>query len=163
MSSTIFSIFVKEQGKQFRTYRFKMKKGIIILLWIVLMPVNSCRTGDSTDTGIFVADADYIQIVLFHLEQRCESCNAVEQETQSLLEEEYGEEILSGKLKFISLNFQTENGKKAAGLLRASGQTLFVVKGDSIEDLTSPAFMYASTHPEYYQEALSLALNKFLE
>jgi hypothetical protein len=140
-----------------------MKKGIIILLWIVLMPVNSCRTGDQNDAEIFMVDADYIQIVLFHLEQRCESCNAVEKETMWLLEEEYGEEILSGEIRFVPLNFQTENGKKAAGLLRASGQTLFVVKGDSIEDLTSPAFMYASTHPEYYHKALSLALDKYLE
>jgi len=140
-----------------------MKKGIIILLWIVLMPANSCRTGDPNDAGIFVADADYIQIVLFHLEQRCESCNAVENETLWLLEEEYSEEVLSGALRFIPLNFQTESGKKAARLLRASGQTLFVVKGDSIEDLTSPAFMYASTHPDYYQEALRTALDKYLE
>ena len=140
-----------------------MKKGIIILLWIVLMPLNSCRTGDQNDTGIYVADADYIQIILFHLERRCESCNAVEEETQRLLEEEYNEEVLSGELRFIPLNFQSENGKKAAGLLGASGQTLFVVKGDSIEDLTSAAFMYASTHPEYYHEALSLALEKYLE
>ena len=140
-----------------------MKKGIIIFLWILLMPVNSCRTGDQNDSGIFVADADYIQIVLFHLERRCESCNAVEEETQRLLEEEYDKEVLSGELRFIPLNFQSENGKKAAGLLGASGQTLFVVKGDSIEDLTSAAFMYASTHPEYYHEALSLALEKYLE
>ena len=140
-----------------------MKKGIIILLWVVLIPVNSCRIGDQNDSGIYVADADYIQIVLFHLERRCESCNAVEEETQRLLEEEYNEEVLSGELRFIPLNFQSENGKKAAGLLGASGQTLFVVKGDSIEDLTSAAFMYASTHPEYYHEALSLALEKYLE
>jgi len=140
-----------------------MKKGILILLWIVLIPVNSCRTGDQNNTGTFVADADYIQIVLFHLERRCESCNAVEKETLCLLEEEYGEEIRSEKVKFVSLNFQAENGKKAAGLLGASGQTLFLVKGDSIEDLTSAAFMYASTHPEYYHEALRTALNKYLE
>jgi len=140
-----------------------MKKGFILLIWIVLIPVNSCRTGDRHATGIFVADANYVQIVMFHLEQRCESCNAVEQETMCLLEEEYSEEILSGKVRFIPLNFQSENGKKAAGLLRASGQTLFVVKGDSITDLTSAAFMYASTHPEYYHEALRKALNKNLE
>ena len=116
-------------------YKIDMKKGIGRLVWMVL----------------------------FHLQQRCESCNAVEQETLSLLKEEYGEEIQSGKIKFISLNFQSENGKKAAALLRASGQTLFVVKGDSTEDLTSAAFMYASPHPEYFHEALSLALDKYLE
>ena len=140
-----------------------MKKGSLTLIWVVLMPVNSCRTGEGNDTGIFVADADYIQIVLFHLEHRCESCNAVELETNWLLEKEYFEEVQAGKVRFIPLNFQTENGKKAARLLRASGQTLFVVKGDSISDLTSAAFMYASTHPDYYHKALREALDKNLE
>lgn len=127
------------------------------------MPVNSCRTGDGNESGFFVADADYIQVVLFHLAQRCESCNAVEYETLRLLEEEYMMELQSGQVKFIPLDFQTGNGKKAAGLLRASGQTLYVVRGDSISDLTSAAFMYASTHPEYYRKALRKALDKHLD
>jgi hypothetical protein len=133
------------------------------MIWLVLLSGNACRTGEQDDSGVFVANADYIQIVLFHLAQRCESCNAVEQETQWLLEQEYAEEVLSGKIRFVPLNFQNENGKKAAGLLQASGQTLFVVKGDSISDLTSAAFMYASTHPDYYREALKKALDQYLE
>ena len=140
-----------------------MKRGIISFIWMILLCGNSCTTGDRNDQGIFVADADYIQIVLFHLEQRCESCNAVENETRLLLEEEYEEEVILEKVRFIPLNFQSENGKKAAGLLQAAGQTLFVVKGDSITDLTSTAFMFASTHPEYYRENLRKALDKYLE
>ena len=136
---------------------------MIIFTWIALSSVYSCRTGEGQDSGTFVADADYVQVVLFHLEQRCESCNAVELETRNLLEEEYREETESGKVRFISLNIQGENGKKAAALLRASGQTLLVVKGDSISDITGSAFIYASTQPEYYREALRRALDKYLE
>jgi len=140
-----------------------MKQGILILLGVILLSIHACKTGDGHDEGTFVAGADYIQIVLFHLQQRCESCIAVELVTQALLEAEYGEEVQSGKIRFISLNFQSDNGKQAARLLRASGQTMYVVKGDSTSNLTSAAFMYASTHPDYYQEALRNALDKYLE
>ena len=88
-----------------------MKRGILVLFWIILIAVNSCGTGGQGESGTFVPDADYIQIVLFHLAQRCESCNAVEQETRDLLELEFREEVLAEKIKFISLDFQTENGK----------------------------------------------------
>ena len=140
-----------------------MKRGIIVFIWVSLFAAYSCGTADRNNTGTFEQEADYIQIVLFHLEQRCGSCDAVELETRRLLEEEYLNEMQKGLLKFISLNFQTLNGKKAARLLRASGQTLFVVKGDSIEDLTSPAFMFAQTHPDRYLTALRETLDKYLE
>lgn len=140
-----------------------MKKEIIYISCLILLGAYACRTGAREDSGVFVEDADYVQIVLFHLTQRCESCTAVERETEQLLEQEYQEEVLSGKVKFISLDYQTESGKKAAGLLRASGQTLFVIKGDSLSNLTSAAFMYASTHPGIYLEALRKELDLFLE
>jgi len=140
-----------------------MKKGITGMFLLALLIGNACRNGNSTDMDAFVADAEYVQIVLFHLAQRCESCNAVEYETEWLLEQEYGEDVLSGNIKFVPLNFRDENAKKAARLLQASGQTLYVIKGDSIADLTSAAFMYASTHPEYYREALRKALDQYLE
>ena len=140
-----------------------MKKGITIIFCLTLLSAYACRTGDRDESGIFVENADYIQIVLFHLTQRCESCNAVEQETKRLLEKEYREEVLSGKIKFVPLDYQTESGKKAAGLLQASGQTLFVIKGDSLSNLTSAAFMYASTHPGIYLEALRKELDQYLE
>lgn len=140
-----------------------MKKGIIIFMYVILLPVYSCVSGGRNDKVTFIDDADYVQIVLFHLAQRCESCTAVEQETQSLLSNEYTEEIASGEVKFISLNFQSENGKNAARILKASGQTLFVVHGDSVSDLTSSAFMFASTHPERYREALRKALDNAFE
>jgi len=143
-----------------------MKKGItgmFLLVWLVLLAGNACRSGNPNDQDLFVADAEYVQIVLFHLAQRCESCNAVEHETAWLLQQEYREEVLSGKIKFVALNFRDENAEKAARLLQASGQTLYVIKGDSMSDLTSAAFMYASTHPEYYHDALRKTLDQYLK
>ena len=140
-----------------------MKHRIAKLSGILILTLFSCTTGGQEETGTYVADADYIQIVLFHLAQRCESCNNVEEETNALIETEYPEEISSGKIKFVSLNYQSKDGREAAKLLQASGQTLFVVAGDSINNLTSPAFMFASTHPDYYREALRKALDQALD
>jgi hypothetical protein len=132
----------------------------VILLVTLLM--FSCRTPSNDNGDRFDPDAEYVQIVLFHLAQRCESCEAVEAETKMLLEEEYWKAFATGRVKFISLDYQSENGKEASRLLRASGQTLYVVKGDSVTNLTSPAFMYASTHPDYYREALREELDRYL-
>jgi len=141
----------------------KMKRVSAIFIGMIFISVYSCREGNRNETGTFVADADYVQIVLFHLAQRCESCNAVEEETILLLENEYTDELASGTVKFIALNFQSKHGREAARLLQASGQTLFVVRGDSIDDLTSPAFRDGSTHPEYYREAVRKALDQALD
>lgn len=133
---------------------------IILLSSLFLFACNP-----KTDQGsvAFDPDADYIQIVLFHLEKRCASCNAVEQETVSILENYFREESMTGEIRMISLDFQDSEGKKAAALLRASGQTLFVVSSDSVADLTSEAFMFALTHPERYRAALVEVLEKMLD
>lgn len=136
----------------------------IKLIGILLLFLNfSCGSGKQDQTAAFETDADCIQIVLFHLAQRCESCVAVELETRSILEQEYGEELESGKVRFLSYDFQSENGRNAASQLKASGQTLFIVKGDSISNLTGPAFLFAHTHPERYRDALTRELDKYLE
>jgi hypothetical protein len=140
-----------------------VKRGAPLVIYLTSMLLFSCQPGTRENSGVYVQDADYLQVVLFHLAQRCESCNAVEEETLLLLETEYEAELRAGKVKFVSLDFQTEQGKRAAEILHASGQTLFVVWGDSLDNLTGPAFMYASTHPEYYREALRKSLDQALE
>lgn len=140
-----------------------MKQGIAFFTGLILLSLFSCNTENREGTDTYIADADYIQIVLFHLARRCESCNAVENETKVLLENEYGEEVASGKVKFIPLSVQSENGKKAARMLQAAGQSLFVIYGDSVADLTGSAFIYASIRPEIYRDALRKALDFALE
>lgn len=140
-----------------------MRIAIKQIILILLLAFFSCRSGEKDNSGVFVQDADYIQIVLFHLAQRCESCNAVERETIALLENDYGEAVASGKVKFISLSVQSENGKKATRILQAAGQSLFVVYEDSVADLTGSAFLYASIRPEIYRDELRKALDTVLE
>jgi len=134
-----------------------------IFAHISLFLLISCSSGSQNEEGTFAEDAGYIQVVLFHMQKRCESCDAVELETLKLLDEEYAEELNSGIIKFIPLNYQSENGKRAAEILRATGQTLYVVKGERVSNLTSAAFMYAHTHPSYYTDVLRRELDQYLE
>ena len=139
-----------------------MEKGKILGLVLMLLSV-SCNPGKQEKDEPFTANQDCIQIVLFHLAQRCESCTAVESETNAILEEEYNDELTGGKIRFLSFDIHSENGKKAALRLKATGQNLFVVKGDSISDLSGPAFLFAHTHPERYHNALVKEIEKYLD
>jgi len=140
-----------------------MTKGTIIFFIQTILLLASCANGVRNDKEEYDPEARYIQIVLFHLARRCESCNAVEDETKAFLEERYSEELASGKIRFVSLDYQSDNGKDAARQLKASGQSLFIVKGDTVSDLTSPAFMFSVTHPERYRDALTRELDTYIE
>lgn len=140
-----------------------MKRGVFYSVLFMIMVVTSCNRSHEDAARAYDEDADYVQIVLFHLEKRCESCNAVERETEYLLTTEYSEEVESKKVCLVSLNIQSENGIEAARKLRASGQSLFVVSKDSAVDLTSAGFMFASTHPHRYHKSLRETLDLMLD
>lgn len=132
--------------------------GILLMLFTV-----SCSTGIKEKQVEYEKNPDNIQIVLFHLSQRCESCNAVESETIAFLEQKYSKEMTSGEIRFLSFDLFSENGKSAAKQLNAYGLNLFIVKGDSILDLTSSAFLLAQTQPVNFTTILSNELKKFLQ
>ena len=138
-----------------------MKK--VISAFVLFTLFISCNSGNSSQHAAFNPDADYVQIVMFHLQARCESCNAVEEVTLSLLQEDFKEELDEGSIRFIPMVIQAKNSKSAAEHLGATGQNLFVVKGDVIEDLTGEAFLFAHTHPDRYREALKGELDKLME
>ena len=139
-----------------------MEKGKLLFLVLILLSV-SCKQGNQEKEEAYARNPDCIQVVLFHLAQRCESCTAVERESLAILEEEYANEMAEDKIQFLSFNIHSEKGKKAASQLKATGQNLFIVKGDSISDLSGTAFLFAHTHPERYHDALVKEIGKYLK
>lgn len=130
-------------------------------MFLLLMTFSCGPSGQDVNVD-FEGNPDCIYVIMFHLAQRCESCNAVEMETRAILEKEYKAELDSGEIRFLVFNIRSENGKKAARQLKASGQTLYIVNGDSISDLSGPAFLFAHTHPERYYKTLKQELDKYL-
>lgn len=133
---------------------------ILIGIFILLLH-HSCSTKSNEKAYEFERKSDTIQIVMFHFSQRCTSCSAVENETMAFLKKNYHNELKNNKIRFLSFDLFSENGRLAADELNATGQHLFIVKGDSIADLTPTAFLFAYVQPEKFIAQLQHELKKF--
>jgi len=74
----------------------------------------------------------------------------------------YADQVKDGNIAFTSLNLEEENGKKMAEQLKVSGQTLLLVKGDQVVNLTNKGFMNARTNSVKFHETLKSNIDKML-
>lgn len=91
----------------------------------------------------------------FHATRRCATCKAVEAVTQEALKEYYGE-----KVAFSSIN--REEDKEMADQFKVNGQSLLIVKGDKIVDLTNVAFLNARTNPETLKKEIKETIDSMI-
>ena len=84
-----------------------------------------------------------VMVYYFHATRRCATCEAVESVTIEALKEMYGD-----KVAFKSINREENKDNSMVKKHKISGQTLLIVKGDQVVDLTNEAFMYARTKPD---------------
>ena len=66
-------------------------------------------------------DGNKIEIYYFHFTKRCATCNAVENETKSVLESKYADKLKKGEISFTSLNLDEKADKKVAEKLELVG------------------------------------------
>ena len=63
---------------------------------------------------------------------------------------------------FISLNLEEDEGAEMARVLKVSGQTLLIVKGETKVNLTNEGFMNARTNPDKFHEILRTQIDNLL-
>lgn len=95
-----------------------------------------------------VADTE-VMVYYFHATRRCATCESVEKVSQETLEEHY-----KGKVSFKTFNREDRVNSKLVKKYEISGQTLLIIKGDQVENLTTKAFLYAKNDPEKLQKEL---------
>jgi hypothetical protein len=139
-----------------------MKTINLIFQLIVTFSVFACNAPGSQDQISSVSDTDELQVYYFHFTKRCATCNAVENEAKLAIEMFYADQLKEGNIAFISLNLEEDDGKKMADQLKVSGQTLLLVKGDQMVNLTNEGFMNARTKPDKYHEILKSNIDKLL-
>lgn len=122
----------------------------------------ACNTQPKEKKEVSLEISQDIQVFYFHNTKRCETCNAVENETKVALEMFYPEQMNMGSIDFTSLNLEEEEGKTMAEALQVSGQTLLIVKGESHINLTNEGFMNARTHPTKFHEIIKTQIDKLL-
>ena len=139
-----------------------MRNTQLMFLLLVAVSVSACNAQTSQDQKSAGVETDELQIYYFHFTKRCATCNAVENEAKLALEMFYTDQVKEGNIAFTSLNLEEEDGKKMAEQLKVSGQTLLLVKGDQMVNLTNEGFMNARTKPDRFHEILKSSIDKFL-
>ncbi len=93
----------------------------------------------------------------FHATRRCATCQAVESVTKGALEEYYGD-----KVPFHSVNREKERNNPMIEKYKISGQTLLIIKGDKVINLTTDAFMNARKNPKKYKAKLKSTIDPLI-
>lgn len=106
----------------------------------------------SQTTEEVVATAYY-----FHATRRCATCQAVENVSKEYIEENY-----AGKVNFISINREEEQNSDLVNKYEIAGQTLIIVFGEEVVNLTNEAFLNARTNPEKLQELIKTTIDSHL-
>lgn len=104
-----------------------------------------------------VADTE-VKVYYFHATRRCATCESVERVSKETLNDHY-----KGKVAFITFNREDRKNKDLVNKYEISGQTLLVIKGDQVEDLTTKAFLYAKNDPEKLQKELISQVDNLLK
>ncbi len=130
-----------------------MKKKLSSLTFFMLLAIFSVaaqccnssaqKSSDSQKQSETVAETTEVEVFYFHATRRCATCQAVEEVTKETLAEKYGESV-----SFQSINRDEEKDHPLIKKYKVSGQTLLVIKGDKVENLTNVAFLNARTNPE---------------
>ena len=133
---------------------------IIALLFLGIIPMTYGQTDEQISS--VSQDEETIEVYYFHNTRRCATCQAVEDESKKALEEYFAEQLENGSLIFLSINLEEETNEKLAESLEVAGQSLLVVKGDEIVDLTNDGFKYARSNPEKLHESLKDTIDGML-
>ncbi|HKM92011.1 MAG TPA: nitrophenyl compound nitroreductase subunit ArsF family protein [Prolixibacteraceae bacterium] len=98
-------------------------------------------------------EASSVEVVYFHATRRCATCMAVEEVTKEVLKANF-----ANKITFTSIDREKDSKNELLKKHKVSGQTLLLIKGEKVIDLTNDAFIYARSNPDKFKEKLKLAI-----
>ncbi|MFA9389121.1 MAG: nitrophenyl compound nitroreductase subunit ArsF family protein [Prolixibacteraceae bacterium] len=119
---------------------------------------NASKAESATKSSCDQTKADTsVKAYYFHATRRCATCQAVEEVTKEALKKYYGE-----KVSFESINNEEDAKNPMIAKYKISGQTLIIIKGDQVTNLTNEAFMYARTQPEKLKAKIKATIDPIL-
>jgi thiol-disulfide isomerase/thioredoxin len=110
------------------------------------------------------AEQKSVTVYYFHATMRCATCNAVEEQTRKVVDENFAAELKSGVLKLEVLNFEDKENRDLAKQFEIgwSSLILFVPGTKEKVDMTETAFANARTHPEEFRAELEKQIKGLL-
>ena len=137
-----------------------LKPSFLIMFAALTIAACNSQSKETPKSGEVLSED--VQVYYFHNTKRCATCNAVEDETKVALEMFFKDKVDAGKVGFVSLNLEEDEGAEMAKTLQVSGQTLLIVKGESQVNLTNEGFMNARTNPAKFHEILKTQIDNLL-
>lgn len=143
-----------------------MKKLLSVLVLLLAVHVgfaqccNKKETKCSETTTVSKAKLEKaaVKVYYFHATRRCATCKAVEKVTK----ETVSNHKAANKIVFMSVNRDTDKKNPLLAKYKVDGQTLIVVKGEKVVDLTTSAFMNARTRPLKLKEKIQSVLDEMI-
>lgn len=134
---------------------------LIIALWagVISAYAQCCNSKvaelTSTDTALAEeANEAGVKAYYFHATRRCATCQAVEKVTKEALKEHYGERVT-----FVSIDREKDSENSLLEKYKVNGQTLLIVNGDQVKNLTNDAFLNARTNPDKFKAKLKSTID----
>lgn len=133
-------------------------KSKIIIMFILFTTFLSCKNEVKEDAIAINENTvqTEIQLIQFHTEHRCITCNAIEK---------LSKETIKGndKISFVLYNVEDEKNAKVAEQFEATGTSLYLYnsKTKTSKDLTEMAFMYAKNEGEKFKTELQKEITSF--
>lgn len=128
----------------------------ILALLITTISCNSVN-GKEEKKDSEIIQTEKVEAFYFHATRRCATCEAVEKVAKGYIEENY-----TDKVSFVSINREEEENAKLVEKYEITGQTLLIVNGDKVVNLTTDAFMNARTNPDKLKELIKSTIDPFL-
>ena len=126
-------------------------------LILVALSAGSCANRSHSADSMKYEPQTPVEVIFFHTNYRCESCEAIKSETAKIISEIYG-----NKVHFAMYNLDDKSGQKPATLLDIRQQTLLVIGGEKRSDITAIASLYAHANPERYREKLKETIDSMI-
>lgn len=129
---------------------------------------NAAQDKIKTEASVNAVKAaeNRVEVLSFHAKQRCATCIAIEQNTESLLKEKFADRIKNGTLVFKVIDISEKENEAIAEKYEVTWSSLFVVTvnggEEKAENLTEMAFAKARTAPETFKSELEGKVNSAL-
>lgn len=141
--------------------------GILLIISLLINCSNSNKNeSDNQETrdsvSVKVSDnesnvkVEKASLVYFHYTKRCATCNAIGVVSREVVAD-YG-----AKATYTEYNLDEAEGDEMGKKMRADGQTLLLVYGDKVINLTEDAFMNAKSDPDMFKRILREKLDAVL-
>ena len=130
----------------------------IIIVFTVFITFFSCKNEVKEEIKPIVENSKTteIQLIQFHTEHRCVTCNNIEKLSKETIKE-------NDAISFVLYNVDDKKNEKLAEEFEATGTSLYLYnsKTKTIKDLTEMAFMYAKNEGEKFKIELQKEISEF--